>query len=185
MPRLEPRPSALRRARLGSETAEFAESIVHLVRAGDAGRLRPLLERGVDPNLANDRGDTLLLLAAYHGQLEVAAQLLEHGAHPDTANTRGQTPLAGAAFKGDLDVVQALLDGGAQVDAQGPDGRTALFTAAMFDRLAVLRLLLGHGADLHHRDAVGLNAREAAQKMGAEDAAELLAAAVRAQAASA
>lgn len=170
---------------LDEATLRMARQVFQWVRAGEMGSLQPMLAQGLPPDLRNEKGDTLLMLAAYHGHAEVVRALLEAGADPQLANDRGQTPLAGAAFKGSLDVVRALLDGGAQVDAQGPDGRTALFTAAMFDRLAVVRLLLEQGADLRHRDAVGLNAREAAQKMGAEDAAELLAAAARSQAASA
>lgn len=170
MPRLDPRPTALRRTRLGSETAEFADSIVHLVRAGDTGRLRPLLERGVDPNLANGRGDTLLLLAAYHGQLEVAEELLGHGAHPDTANARGQTPIAGAAFKDDAAMVELLLEHGAAVDAAGPDGQTPLILAAMYDRVDIVDLLLSHGADPEMKDVQGLTARDYAARMGAQEA---------------
>lgn len=169
---------------LDEATLRMARQVLQWARAGDIGALLPMLAQGLPPNLRNEKGDSLLMLAAYHGRAEVVRALLKAGAGPELANDRGQTPLAGAAFKGDLDVAQALLDGGAQADAQGPDGRTALFTAAMFNRLEVVRLLLEHGADLHHRDAVGMNAREAAQKMGAEDAAELLAVAARSQAGS-
>lgn len=172
-------------APLDQATLRMARQVFQWARGGEMGALQPMLARGLPPDLRNENGDSLLMLAAYHGHAEVVRALLKAGADPQLANDRGQAPLAGAAFKGYLDVAQALLDGGAQVDTQGPDGRTALFTAAMFDRLAVVRLLLEHGADLHHRDAVGLNARQAARKMGAHDAAELLAAATRSQAASA
>src|SRR4051812_45625323 len=68
-----PRTSRIRRhetfdrPRVEAETIEFAESIFQLVRSGDVARLIPLLERGVPANLRNDRGDTLLLMASYHG----------------------------------------------------------------------------------------------------------------------
>lgn len=51
-------------------------------------------------NLTNDRGDSLLMLAAYHGHAEAVTALVGRGADPDRANDRGQTPLAGAVFKG-------------------------------------------------------------------------------------
>jgi uncharacterized protein len=170
MPRLEPRSSALRRSRLGAETAEFADSIVHLVRAGDAPRLQDLLERGVDPNLQNDRGDSLLLLASYHGHLEAARVLLDHGAHPGRANARGQTPLAGAAFKDDAAMVELLLEHGADVDGAAPDGQTPLMLAAMYDREEIVDVLLSHGADPQVRDVQGLTARDYAARMGAQAA---------------
>lgn len=157
------------------DTLRLARQVFQWVRAGEMGALEPLLNQGLPANLRNEQGDSLLMLAAYHGHAEVVRALLRAGADAELANDRGQTPLAGASFKGYLDVVLALLDGGAAVQGHGPDGRTALFTAAMFNRLEVVRLLLDRGADPTHRDLAGVNAREAAQKMGAEDAAEMLA----------
>jgi len=162
------------RPALDEDTLRMARQVFQWVRAGDLEELQPLLDMGLPPNLRNENGDSLLMLAAYHGHAPLVHALLRAGADPALANDRGQVPLAAAAFKGDLEVLRALLDGGAAVDGHGPDGRTALFTAAMFNRLDVLRLLLDRGADPGHRDWAGLSAREAAQKMGAEEAAELL-----------
>ena len=58
------------------------------------------MEAGVPANLCNDKGDTLVTLAAYHGHPQTVSVLLEHGADSDRTNDRGQTPLAGAVFKG-------------------------------------------------------------------------------------
>ena len=52
-------------------------------------------------NLRNDKGDSLLMLACYHGHEEVVRLLLDHGGDTELSNDRGQTPLAAAAFKGD------------------------------------------------------------------------------------
>jgi ankyrin repeat protein len=38
-----------------------------LARSGDADALAAYIDAGVPVNLTNDKGDTLLMLAAYHG----------------------------------------------------------------------------------------------------------------------
>ncbi|MDI1463669.1 ankyrin repeat domain-containing protein [Catellatospora sp. KI3] len=102
-----------------------------LARDGDTAALTAHLNTGTPPDLANGRGDTLLMLAAYHGHPATVAALLAHGATPDLANDREQTPLAGAVFKGHTEVVQVLLAAGADPDAGNPSARQA---AAMFGR---------------------------------------------------
>jgi len=82
-------------------------------------------------------GNTLLMLAAYHGHEETVAMLLERGADPDIRNARDQSPIAGALFKGEDAVVARLLAAGADVDAGTPSARDA---AKMFGR----EHLLGH-----------------------------------------
>lgn len=166
--------STLQKPALDEDTLRMARQVFQWVRGGDLTSLQPLLDQGLPANLRNESGDSLLMLAAYHGHAEVVRALLRAGADAELANDRGQTPLAAAAFKGYVEVVRALLDGGALVDGHGDDGRTALITAAMFDRVEVMEVLAERGADLRHRDASGIGAREAAQRMGAEDAAAWL-----------
>jgi ankyrin repeat protein len=95
--------------------------------------LETMLAAGLPSKLRNEQGDSLLILAAYHGRPAVVRLLLDACADPDVVNDRGQTALGAAAFKGDLEVVQLLLDHGAQPDSP-PGGRTALMFAAMFNR---------------------------------------------------
>jgi uncharacterized protein len=143
-------------------------------RAGEAAQLSWMLNAGLPANLANERGDTLLMLASYNGHLEAAQALLDHGADPERVNDRGQTPLSGAAYKGDLTLARLLLDAGARVDGAGPDGRTALMFAGMFDRLEVLEELLARGANPRHQDAARRTAHDYACAMGARRTAERL-----------
>jgi hypothetical protein len=165
---------------LDDETIAFAQRVFHAARTGDADHLDGLLQAGLPPNLRNDKGDSLLMLASYHGHLDAARRLLAHAADPELANDRGQTPLAAAAYQGDIAMVRLLIDGGAQVNGSGHTGRSALMTAAMFNRVDIVEVLLANGADPLARDAEGLTAEAAARIMGAPDTPELLA---RAQAA--
>jgi ankyrin repeat protein len=167
-------PPASARA-LDPETLAFAQKIFDLVRMGDTRILGPLLKQGVPANLCNHKGDSLLMLASYHGHFDTATLLLGHGADPEIRNDHGQTPLAGAAYKGNLPMARLLLDHGADVEGVAPDGKTALMLAAMFNRTEMVDLLLAHGADPEARSAQGLTALDAANVMGAAGTAARLA----------
>jgi ankyrin repeat protein len=110
------------RETLDYETLAFAQRVFDHARFGNAGELEPLLVAGLPPNLRNDKGDTLLMLASYHGRHETARVLMEHGADPELANDRGQTPLAAAAYQGNAEMVRLLLELGAAVNGAGPGG---------------------------------------------------------------
>jgi uncharacterized protein len=111
------------------ELVDFATKVFNLARAGDTAAVAAYVDAGVPVNLGNDSGDTLLMLAAYHGHPDTVRALLERGADPGRPNDRGQTPLAGAVFKHEPEVVRALLDAGADPAAGQP---SAVDTAAMF-----------------------------------------------------
>ena len=117
------------------ELEEFATRMFAMARAGETERLRSYVEAGVPVNLTNGTGDTLLMLAAYHGHAGTVRMLLELGADPERENDRGQRPLAGAVFKKEPEVVRALLDAGASPDAGEPTARDA---ARMFEQTEFL-----------------------------------------------
>jgi ankyrin repeat protein len=112
--------------------------LFRLAREGHTDELAAHLDAGISVDLANDRGDSLLMLASYHGHRETTDALLTRGADANVANDRGQTPLAGAVFKGNIDIVEALLKHGADPGAGSP---SAIATAAMFGREDLLNLL--------------------------------------------
>ena len=137
--------NALLDEELDDGMVEFANAVFDLARAGDSETLGALLGKGLPPNLRNHRGDSLLMLAAYHGHLETVRVLLQHRSDPDLRNSNGQTPLAGTAFKGDLPMIELLLAYGADIEVASPDGRTALMIAAMFDRTGIVGLIRDEG----------------------------------------
>ncbi|MBD0744211.1 ankyrin repeat domain-containing protein [Streptomyces sp. CBMA152] len=122
---------------LDPEVVELATKIFDLARRGDSEALAAYVDAGVSPNLTNEKGDTLVMLAAYHGHAQAVSALLARGAEADRPNDRGQTPLAGAVFKGEQAVIEALLAGGADPSAGTP---SALDTARMFGKAELLAL---------------------------------------------
>lgn len=125
---------------MDDDVVELATRLFDMARAGDTERLSAYVEAGVSPNLANHKGDTLLMLAAYHGHADTVRALVRRGADPNRANDRGQTPVAGAVFKGETDVIRALVEAGADPAAGHP---SALATAEMFERSDLAALLTG------------------------------------------
>ncbi|MFE2106286.1 ankyrin repeat domain-containing protein [Kitasatospora sp. NPDC059463] len=118
-----------------ADVIALAGKLFDAARAGDTATLAAYVDAGAPADLTNDRGDTLLMLAAYHGHAATVGVLLERGADPNRANDRGQTPLAGAVFKGADDVLDALLAGGADPSAGTP---SAVDTARMFGKEALV-----------------------------------------------
>lgn len=119
------------------EVLQLAAKVFDLARQGRTGTLAAYVDAGVPADLTNDKGDTLVMLAAYHGHADTVAALLDRGADPDRINDRGQTPLAGAVFKGAEEVVRALLSGGADPGRGAP---SAIDTARMFGKDDLLKL---------------------------------------------
>jgi uncharacterized protein len=120
---------------------ELAGRVFDLSRGGHTDELVAYVDAGVPVNLTNDKGDTLLILAAYHGHPGTVAALLERHADHARVNDRGQTALAAAVFRQSTDTVRHLLAAGADPDAGGPSARA---TAAFFDLPAMTDLLAGH-----------------------------------------
>lgn len=125
---------------LDAETLAFAHRMFDLARDGRTDELVANVEAGLPADLTNDKGDTLLILAAYHGHADTVAALLARGADPGRVNDRGQTALAAATFRSCTDAVTALLDAGAD-PAQG--SQSALATATVFELPEMLELLHG------------------------------------------
>ena len=71
------------RPELDDATIEFATQVFDLARSGDTSTLEQLLEHGLAPNLRNAKGDSLLMLASYHGHLDTVRVLLQYKADPD------------------------------------------------------------------------------------------------------
>ncbi|WP_433066614.1 ankyrin repeat domain-containing protein [Dactylosporangium sp. CS-033363] len=111
-----------------------------LARSGACEALTAQVTAGVPVNLTNDKGDTLLILAAYHNHPATVAALLSSGADPDRVNDRGQTALAAAVFRQNAETVTALLAAGADPDGGSP---SAAATADYFKLPQMAALLRG------------------------------------------
>jgi ankyrin repeat protein len=169
-------------------------------RKHSADAVRPLLERGANPNAEPGQNDPLvqvarngdldsikLLAAARNGKyppaaLAAAAQsdcfaclrLVLDSMPPKTALSDA---LRAAAVTSPVEYMVALLDAGADPNAKDPvTGQTALMRAAYSDLADPRRvgLLLDHGADLSARANDGDTAAEKAARKGHTEVAKML-----------
>ncbi|KAI9430956.1 ankyrin [Lactarius psammicola] len=123
---------------LPPETVDFAHRMFDAAREGNAELLLAAVDAGLPPNLTNQKGNTLLMLAAYAGHATLVRGLVERGADPNKLNDRGQAPIAGAVFKREDEVVRVLMEVGADPRAGEPN---AIASAQMFGRADLLAVL--------------------------------------------
>jgi ankyrin repeat protein len=117
------------------ELARIVAFATDCARDGQTDLLEEFVAGGFPVDHPDDSGNTLVMLAAYHGHAATVRMLLARGADPDRLNDRGQSPLAGAIFKGEDEVVAALLEAGADLDAGSPSARES---AVVFGRSDLL-----------------------------------------------
>jgi ankyrin repeat protein len=79
-----------------------------LIKRGDEAALRTALEQGLNANLANENGWTLLMLAAVEGSVPVGRLLLESSANKAAANAKGDTAESIATNRGFAEFVALL-----------------------------------------------------------------------------
>jgi ankyrin repeat protein len=117
---------------------ELAEKVFNAARDGDAALLRGYIEEGVPVNLTNGKGDTLLILAAYHCHAGAVRVLLDLKADTDRVNDNGQTALGSAVVRKSVEIVTMLLDAGANPEA----GQRSASDVARFFKLDDMLALL-------------------------------------------
>jgi ankyrin repeat protein len=169
---------------LPAQAGIYDDMLVAIKRAS-APDVIDILNRGLDPNLVDREGYTLLMLAVRDGDAEIVDILLAAKANPNARNAFGDTPLRLAAYRGSLPMVEKLvkaralvntpgwtptiyaafngheavvnylLDNGALIDAQADNGFTALIAAARGGHEAVVTLLLKRGANLNIKSDAG------------------------------
>jgi uncharacterized protein len=119
---------------------EIAELLGH-IRRGNAAAAAEVL--AANPDLANardDKGDSPVLVATYHGKQDLVRLLLDRGARP--------TFFEACALGLDADVRRELRDNPSAVRQVAHDGWTPLHLAAFFGHRESAEALLDAGADV-------------------------------------
>ncbi len=131
----------------------------------------------IDVEARNKAGESPLMIAALHGQIDMVRELIAKGAD---INKPGWTPLHYGATRGHLEIMSLLLEHSAYIDAASPNGTTPLMMAASYGTPAAVKLLLDEGADPTLKNQQGLTAINFAQRANRQDSADLIAEAIRA-----
>ena len=126
--------------------------------------LQLLLEYGVDPNVRDSLGRSVLEIAILWCLPDLVWLLLTEGADPNLRDLNDLTLLMKTAIWGiqdarpmadKLQIINCLIDSGAEIDARSPDGKTALMYAVSNSRMSIIEFLVGSGASLTFRDRQG------------------------------
>jgi ankyrin repeat protein len=166
-------------------------TLLTAVRDGDHQTTRALLDEGAAVDARNESGDTALMVAALHSDLEMMQLLLKRGADVNARGVYDVTPILRAVH--DPDKVKLLLESGARIDeralviaamvpgsrktlellhARGGStqaavgGYTALMAAAYSGDLEAATWLVEHGADVRARSEAGCTALNGAAVSG-------------------
>ena len=111
-----------------------------------------MLKGGISPNIANEKGNTPLIISASLGDLPSLQDLLAYRADLNAANKDGNTALIYAARYNHPEVIKMLLlpqtmQTPLDVNAQNKAGETALYWGAAKGNVEVVKRLLAAGAD--------------------------------------
>ncbi len=151
---------------------QYGPAIVYAARERSWKSLRMLAQlTGTRVDAPNPLGETALMLAALHGELNAVKLLIARGAE---VNREGWTPLHYAASGGHVEIVRYLLEQSAYIDAQSPNRTTPLMMAARQQHTSTVKLLIEEGADPTPRNEAGLDAAAYMQRLGETDAAAWL-----------
>ncbi len=111
-----------------------------------------MLKGGVNPNVANEKGNTPLIISASLGDVPSVQSLMAYRADVNAANKDGNTPLIYAARYNHPEIIKELLkpqtmQAPLDVNMQNKLGQTALYWGAAKGYEEVVRRLLAADAD--------------------------------------
>ncbi|MGE7863473.1 ankyrin repeat domain-containing protein [Bacillus mobilis] len=145
------------------------QSIVQTVISGNKEEVVDFIK--TNPSAVNEfceDGWTLLHLAGYFGQKEIASFLLESGAdiHNRAKNENENTPLQAAIANKQSELVAFLIEKGSDVNVIQSGGWTGLHEAALLGSEEIVMLLLENGANKAIKKNDGKTAYDIALEKG-------------------
>ncbi len=124
--------------------------------AGDAAKVRQLLDQGVAVETPDAAGEPTLLIAALAGRTEVVTVLLDRGADIQVRNKGGLTALHAASYGGHVETARLLIERGAEVNqTDNFYTMSPLHAAAEEGHTPVVALLLANGAVVEAKERNG------------------------------
>jgi len=143
--------------------------------AGDAAKIKSLIEAGGLVNARDVTDVTPLHYAARVGKAEAATALIEMKADVTAVTSdAGRMPLHAAAENGSVEVIKILVAAGAPLDAKDVRERTPLHWACCSSREEAAIELINCGADLNVKSAAGYTPYAMAQDWSTMQLADLI-----------
>ena len=127
--------------------------LVQAAKSGNSAAAIALIQKRVDPNVAEPDGTTALHWAVRSNDLTLVDRLIKAGAKATAENRYGVTPIFLACQNASGPVVERLIAAGVSANATGPEGETALHTCAHSGNVDAAKALLAHGASVNAGDS--------------------------------
>ena len=127
--------------------------LVQAAKAGNSAAAIALIQKRIDPNVAEPDGTTALHWAVRSNDLSLVDRLIKAGAKANTENRYGVTPIFLACQNASGAVVERLIAAGVNANTTGPEGETALHTCAHSGNVDAAKVLLAHGASINAGDS--------------------------------
>lgn len=144
-----------------------------VVESGDLKTVKAWLDEGLDPEYQAAHIGTGLMVAAWHGNVEMMALFVARGANPRRANRNGEQPVQLAAWNGHQAAVKWLLERGATLNREG-NSWNALHYAVFNGHGKLVRELIAQGAEVNARSPNGSTPLMLAAREGREDLTKVL-----------
>lgn len=145
----------------------------YAIERGDLRKVKRWLDEGLDPEYQAAHIGSGLMVAAWHGNIEMMALFVERGADLRRNNRNGEQALQLAAWGGHLEAVKWLLERGAPLDRQGNQWG-ALHYAVFNGHGKVVSDLLARGANVNARSPNGSTPLMMAAREGHQELARTL-----------
>ena len=136
---------------------ELHESVIN----NDINWFMELLEGGVDPNIRNEYGLTVLHILCKdkskiweYESIEMVKKILSMGVEPNIQDNWGNTALHNAYIWGNKRIIRLLLEAGASPNIKNYYGQTVLHIQ-WHETLSMLKILLDWGAEPNIQDNLG------------------------------
>ncbi|RYF81858.1 MAG: hypothetical protein EOO29_09195 [Comamonadaceae bacterium] len=153
-------------------TAGPREDFFRAVAVDNPGAVRSQIERGLDPNVQDDKQQTALVIALREGSPKVARVLIDAPkTDVNATNGSGESPLMMAALRGQQEFVDLLLKRDAAVNKTG---WAPLHYAATTGQVAIMKQLLEQHAFIDAQSPNGTTPLMMAAMYGTADSVKLL-----------
>ncbi|HOW50720.1 MAG TPA: ankyrin repeat domain-containing protein [bacterium] len=156
------------------EDAKPLPPILEAATKKDWGKAKELLSTGTGVDTKDERGRTILMLAAAQNNQEIFDMLIAKNADPNAKSLEGETPLLMAAKAGNKAMVDFLVEKGADPMAKDNFGRTTLMYAAASGNVELVKFFLAKGVEVNALDKYNQNALVFAVRENKTDAAKFL-----------
>lgn len=128
----------------------------------DYDMVKYLLDKGANPNTANNENKTALMIAIANNNFDISKLLIQQGANINTKDEYGYTALMRAAMIGSYEMVKFLLENGADANTKDNDGNTVLYYNIYYadygeleNAKKIFNLLIKYGADVNTKNNYG------------------------------